>query len=318
MIYRRFIMPSLAMVALSLPASAQLIAYESFTGMSLGGVTGTGGNSFGWASAWQGTGLNNSHVQIVDPVPDLTYQVTEGGTMKGGNRALQLATAPEPITGTVVLTRDLPTIGGTFYISFLVRVSAIGTGTDTVEFRLMKGTTVLKSYQIQPSIDYSFFASAGSSIGTLRDDGTPSLIALRIENVSPPASYAFLSGVNPAYGTTLSGSSSILTGPINRLGIAVISSDGSGPTTTVLLDEIRVGYSLNDVLVAQPAFALGGAPAARLRWPTQSGKNYQPQFSYDLAKWYNLGSSVSGTGQTVEVLDEGTPDAPRSYRVIEK
>lgn len=57
--------------------------------------------------------------------------------------------------------------------------------------------------------------------------------------------------------------------------------------------------------------------AVRLRWPSESGKTYQPQYSYDLNgnTWSNLGSSLAGTGQLMEIFDSTESGPKKFYRV---
>jgi hypothetical protein len=55
--------------------------------------------------------------------------------------------------------------------------------------------------------------------------------------------------------------------------------------------------------------------AVRLQCSSESGKNYQAQFSYDMNSWTNVGVALPGTGQTVEFFDAAQPDPKRFYRI---
>src|SRR4051812_34714863 len=79
--------------------SAQLISYESFTGIApSGGLVGSGADATGWTDGgWNGG--SDVHFRVVAPTPRLTYQVGGGGLIDGSDRAVQLTTNPEPIAG---------------------------------------------------------------------------------------------------------------------------------------------------------------------------------------------------------------------------
>ena len=145
---KRYFLPA---VLLPIVASAQLISYESFTGLSIGsGLTGSGTDAFGWTTSnWSGG--TDARFQIVDPTPDLTYQPIGGALVNGSNRAVQLSTNPEPVPGTgLVATRSIPPQNATFYISFLVRPIAIGSGSDSLNIRLNSGATFLARLALKP------------------------------------------------------------------------------------------------------------------------------------------------------------------------
>jgi hypothetical protein len=102
------------------PLEAQLLSYESFSGMPLG-----------WGNAV------SPYYQCVDPAPDLAYQFFNSSqSINGGNRALRVTTAPEPTSGTNRAFRTIPAQNTTLHASFLVRVEAVGSGTDAVEFNV--------------------------------------------------------------------------------------------------------------------------------------------------------------------------------------
>lgn len=57
--------------------------------------------------------------------------------------------------------------------------------------------------------------------------------------------------------------------------------------------------------------------AVRLRWPSESGKTYQPIYSYDPNgnTWSNLGSPLAGTGQLMEIFDSTESGPKKFYRI---
>jgi hypothetical protein len=69
--------------------------------------------------------------------------------------------------------------------------------------------------------------------------------------------------------------------------------------------------------VDYPAMSIEVASVA-VKWQTRVGENYQLQFSTELTPetWTNLGSSVSGNGQTATVVDSILGEPKRFYRLI--
>src|SRR5438046_436793 len=115
---------------------AQLLGYEPFSGMQLGsGLTGSGTNSSDWTNgAWSGG--NDAHFQTIDAAPDLAYQNSDGAALNGGDRAVLLTTSPEPISGTLYAFRNITPQNTTVYVSFLMRATQSGTGSDALGLRL--------------------------------------------------------------------------------------------------------------------------------------------------------------------------------------
>jgi hypothetical protein len=72
-------------------ASAQLIAYESLSGMPTGGgISGSGVDAVGWTqSSWQGA--TAPYHSIGNQAPAMTYQITNGGLVSGGGRCVILS-----------------------------------------------------------------------------------------------------------------------------------------------------------------------------------------------------------------------------------
>jgi hypothetical protein len=68
--------------------------------------------------------------------------------------------------------------------------------------------------------------------------------------------------------------------------MSVSSEDTGGPSTSLAIDEIRVGYTWNDVVPPSTTQAvvpqLSIAPAVAVNWQSRTNKTYQPQRSYDL------------------------------------
>lgn len=104
----------------------------------------------------------------------------------------------------------------------------------------------------------------------------------------------------------------------DTVGIKISSTDTGGPTTTAIIDELKVGYSWNDVVPQSPQSLVPTVtinPAANLQWQTQTGHTYQPQYSYDLSTWFNLGSSITGDGTIKSIFDSNTSQAKKFYQV---
>ncbi|NBC66716.1 MAG: hypothetical protein GVY07_13800 [Bacteroidetes bacterium] len=108
-------------------------------------------------------------------------------------------------------------------------------------------------------------------------------------------------------------------GPFDGIGLSVSSTDTGGPSTTVLIDEIKIGYTWNDVVLQAPDSELvpdvSIEQAIVLRWQSQTDKSYQVQYSYDMDTWFDLGSVVSGNNQIKELFDAIDQDAKKFYRI---
>lgn len=321
-------------LALLLPttAFAQLISYESFADMPKGaGVAGSGSNASGWTDAgWSGG--SDARFQLVDPTPDLTHQLNGGPLVHGANRAVQLTTSPEPVPASLIASRSIPPQNTTFYVSFLVRPVGIGTGSDTIDLRLTSGTTLLGRVAFKPDQGQQYMrlevpidtgsGGGGGSIPALYAGQTyfvvmrvtrPSANSIGIAvQLNPPATYN--GNFNYSITQSISGNPTI-----DRVGLSIASTDTGGPATTLIFDEIRVGYTWIDVVPPGPPPEtvpdLTISSAVKLRWQTQSGKTYQPQYSYDLSTWYSLGSVISGNGQAKEIFDSTESDAKKFFRV---
>lgn len=316
-------------------ALAQLIAFESFSEMTLGsGISGSGSDSFGWSSPWSGSALSNNRFRIIDPSPDIAFQIAGGKLIDGGNRALLVTTDPEPAESNLLMVRKFartPRISTTLYFGFLVRISASGTGTDSIDFHLLSGDTTVRRFAIRPNNNvppsgylWNFSGASGEG-GTGKlipgDNSKSHLIVIEsLRSGSQTESYFFNSYVDPvATYPDGSGGQFDSTQQIDGVGISVRSSDAGGPSTSVIIDHIKVGFTWRDIV--NPVDNQEIVPdlsiehAAKLRWYAKSGKTYQVQYSFDLTKWFNLGSSIAGDNRFREVFDSTAPDAKKMYRV---
>lgn len=310
-------------------AHGQSVAYESFGGMTLGsGVIGSGTNAAGWTdTGW--TGGTDSRFQTVDPVPNLSYQISGGVLLSGGDRALQLSTSPEPVPGVLLASRIIAGQNTTLYFSFLFRPVSLGTGSDSIEFRINSGATTYGRIAIRPDQNASYmtvgaYNAGGGGVGggALLVPGQTYLVVARFVRpsptffqleywVNPPAAFPGSgSGTSGSIGSTVS---------ISTLAFSIASTDTGGPASTILVDDLRVGYTWADVVPPGPPPALVPdvqiAQAARLQWQTQTGKTYQVQVSYELSTWSNIGDPISGNGTLKTFFDSTDQDAKKFYRV---
>ena len=92
-----------------------------------------------------------------------------------------------------------------------------------------------------------------------------------------------------------------------------------GPASAVILDELRMGYTWRDVVPQGPppetVPTLQISRAVKLSWQSDLTTFYQPQISYDMSNWFDLGSTITGTGNTISIFDSTDLDAKKSYRV---
>lgn len=104
-----------ALCSLAAPASALLLASESFD-YAHGGLNGSDGGA-GWGGAWAAT----SGAQIIDPGVSLAYVVPQGGAVDGSDEALRLtgnsnSAAYRPLSA--------PVAAEDVYVSFLFQATA--------------------------------------------------------------------------------------------------------------------------------------------------------------------------------------------------
>ena len=313
---------------------SQLIAYESFTALATGsGLSGSGSDATGWTDGgW--VGGSDARFHVVDPIPDLSFQPNGGVLVNGGNRAVQLTTNPEPVPGGgLVAVRSFAPQNTTLYASFLVRPVSVGTGSDILGMEFRQGSTFLGGWLLKPDQGQQYFrfgfvtsaGSSGSSNGATNiNPGQTYFIVIRFTVpspkavgldlwINPPASYT---SANKAGSGNASFNSNVVA---DSIGLAISSADTGGPTSTIAVDEFRIGYTWNDVVPQGPAPPtvpeLQITRAVKLSWPSDSTKAYQPQTSYDLSNWFNLGSSINGTGSSISIFDSTDMDAEKFYRV---
>ena len=315
----------LAAVA-AMPVQAQLLSYESFSDMPLGNVSGIGSDSLGWLDSGWGNAVS-PYYQCVDPAPDLAYQFFNSSqSINGGNRALRVTTAPEPTSGTNRAFRTIPAQNTTLHASFLVRVEAVGSGTDAVEFNVGDAVGAVGRVVLTPNLGgtgmhCALIAPNGFSwgAGPLLPVGQTTHVVLRLARTSATiykAQYWVNGVLSSAFDLDIPVVSNAV---LSRASVTSFSADTGGPASTVSIDEIRVGYTYNDVLPpAAPPEEVPSVqiePAMRIRWISEANKTYQPQKSYDLTSWSNFGSARSGNGAPLEFFDS-VDDSKAFYRVI--
>jgi hypothetical protein len=326
------------LIAKASVGSAQLIAYESFSGMPVGGgINGSGSDATGWTEpSWQGA--SSPYLGIGNQSPNMTYQITNGALLNGEDRCAIISTAPEPTAGTNAVTRTLPPLNSTFFMSFLVRPLSVGTGSDSLMVQFRSGSTLLGGVEMLPNTAQSSLllnalqaegaGSGGSSGNTSLSANVTYFVVLK---VSRPNSFSFSceGWINPTQTPQPSRqfywtSSSVPTNAssVDRVSLNSYSFDNGGPSTSAAIDEIRLGYTWNDVVpesttqTVVPTLSI--APAVAVNWQSKEDKSYQPQRSYDLTNWVNFGSTISGDGQQQSFFDSAD-QVPRSfYRVIER
>jgi hypothetical protein len=318
---------------LGISVYGQNIAYESFAGLPVDAVlAGSGANASGWTdSGW--IGGSAPHFQAIDSAPNLTYQITNGAFIDGSNRAAQLTTNPEPIPSLLLCSRSLPPQNSTVYVSFLARASAIGTGSDSIDVRFNDESTLLGRITFKPDqaqqylqMDLPTDGSGSGGGSTLRLYASQTyFIVIRITRptsssfsldawVNPPAAIPQNSGRRMSKAVSISAT-------FNSLALAISSTDSGGPTTTMSVDEIRIGYTWDDVVLPAdmppsptvPNLAIEAA--VKIKWQSVAGKSYQVQSSYDLATWTNFGSPITGDGTIKSIFDAADEDDQKFYRV---
>lgn len=306
-------------------AHAQLISYEPFTAMTVGpGIVGSGSAASGWTdSGWfDGT---DSRFGVISPTPSFSYQIAGGGLLSGGDRAILLATAPEPTPTNLLTYRTFSPQSTTLYFSFLVRPQTIGTGSDSIEFRIGDGN--LPKIAFRPSGSNGTItpwlltpSESGMGIGNALQAGQTYFIVVRLQKISA-SGFVVGAWINPMATETTPTSSlgNVFTSaPISRIGFKISSTDIGGPTSAIAIDEFRLGYLWEDVVPQAPLQTVPNveiAAAHRLRWQTQVGKTYQVQYSYDMVQWFDLGASFSGNDLVKEVFDSTEADPKKFYRV---
>ena len=316
-------------------AAAQLIAYESFSGMPTGGgINGSGADATGWTqSSWQGAVA--PYDSIGNQAPNMTYQITNGGLVSGGDRCAIISTAPEPTAAEFAFSRTLVPVNTTLYFSFLLRPLTIGTGSDLIRFAIKSNTDGLLGVGLRPDQGQQFLGISGDLtnfqgsyyfnttktypnntyfvVGRVtRDSATSTRIEIKLNPRATDSGTPWYIGASGG-GQPIS---------YDRISITCSSSDTAGPSTSVAIDEIRVGYTWNDVVpqgttqTVVPTLSI--APAIAVNWQSKTNKSYQPQRSYDMINWTDFGATISGNGQQRNFLDSADQVPKSFYRVIER
>jgi len=241
---------------------AQLITSETFSGLTGTGLTGS--DSSGWSdSGWNGG--SDSRFSVINPTTRLSYQITGGALLNGGNGALQLTTSPEPDPAGLMAYRSFTNYNTTIYMSWLMRISSAGTGSDTLSVDLLNGTNVIHSISyianagglanmgsgaIGPTGNFTGVAiNAGTTITHLIVvEFTPSGPNYNTVNVWLDPSYNSYSSTQLRSQESSSGVGALGLGTLNGIGFGVYSTDLGGPTTTALFDSLKIGYTWGDVV----------------------------------------------------------------------
>ncbi len=323
------LLPILATGFLSIAsANAQLLSYESFSDMPLGAVSGTGSDSSGWAtSGW--SDAVSPYYQCVDPAPDLTYQFPSSSrSLDGGNRALQITTAPEPTSGTNRAFRTFSAQNTTLHASFLVRVANVGSGTDAIEFNVGDSTNAVGRIVFTPNLDgtamnCALVAPNGFSWGSgpQLPVGQTTHVVMRLARASATL-YKVQYWVNGVVSSPFDLDNGVASNAVlSRVSLTSYSGDSGGPVSSLIFDEIRIGYTYDNALppapAAQEVTTLAIEPAMRVRWLSKTSTSYQVQKSYNLTNWNNIGASVAGTGGYLEYFDS-INDSEAFYKVLIK
>ena len=154
----------------------------------------------------------------------------------------------------------------------------------------------IKQNEYQADIEVnSFTLSSGAWEVLSATDTTPSTngstVTFVAANGVPPYGNFALAGTGTAFDFQITNSPGY---PVygSAISVNVLSGAVTGP---------EVGISL----------------AVRLRWQSQLGKSYQPQYSLDLNSnvWTNLGAPLPGTGQVMELFDTADFGPKKFYRV---
>jgi hypothetical protein len=321
--------------ASALCAPAQQIAFESFSGMTVDGdATGSGSDAAGWSDpAWAGPAA--PRFKIADPLPDLGYQVTRGQWIDGSNRALELTTAPPANNPDgELLTRHFTPVNTTVYFSCLVRLDEVGTGTESIFIGFGNASRTLQRIRIRPNgdqtaglLDVPLVTETNSRYGsakTLSLDQTHLLVVKLGWEQDVGADIVAEYWIDPPATQQDSGNFSrnrftLPVEPLDTMGFMVWTSDESGPATIAQFDEVRIGYTWQDVVLEPAAPVLVPdtelREARHLRWQSMSGVTYQPKYSHDLVTWHKLGGTIAGDGTLKGVFDDTEGTEKKYYRV---
>ena len=171
-----------------------------------------------------------------------------------------------------------------------------GEGIPGVAIRLKVGSTPQSYYDV--SVDAGSFAipiqsiAAGASVTVVLSNTTAASLTLSIPtNYSTLQSVVLAAGQAHTYGVFSKPSGK------NNAGFRNVAP-ATAPIVPVLLE---ISFS---------------APDVQLRWPSQAGSDYQPQWTSDFQTWNNLTpNALAGTGSNLTYLDAGPSSPSRFYRL---
>lgn len=152
----------------------------------------------------------------------------------------------------------------------------------------------IRENETQATIEFnSFTLSSGTWTLLSASNTTPTIsesnISFTALNDSPPYGDYVIAGIGSSFDYQIT----------NSPGFPVY---GSAISINIMSDPI-------------PVSGLVITRAVKLRWQTESGKTYQPQYSYDLSAWTNFGSPIPGNDQFMEVFDSTESDQKKFYRI---
>jgi uncharacterized protein YkwD len=171
-----------------------------------------------------------------------------------------------------------------------------GEGIPGVAIRLKIGSTTHNYYDV--SVDVGSFAipiqsiAAGISVTVVLSNTTAASLTLSIPtNYSTLQSVVLAAGQARTYGTFAKPSGKNNAGFRN---VALV-------TTPMVPTSLQIAFS---------------GPDVQLRWPSQAGLNYQPQWTSNFQTWSNLApNALAGTGSNLTCLDAAPSSPARFYRL---
>ncbi len=317
-------------LALFLPSAAVadswIIAADDFDFYTSGGLAGQGNAANGWTSPWTGSAL--PYLKAAAAPAALNYQIPARGSLTSGPGCLEITTAAEPVSGVPSLTRNFTPTKADLYVGFTFQISTIGSGSDRFYADVLNETGALVlSYELTPSQNTAypawFYRGDGiSALGKPLPNGTSSSVYQAVMELRHDGG-SFLPGVwaNPtAYAApALSGSFPSDT-PLSAIRFRITSADNAGPSTTIRLDNLRIGLTYDSVVPQVPANAefpnFSFEPARRITWFGNPTLKYRVEVSDDANSWTPLDAGYTvGTNNPMEVFvtEQGNR---KFYRVV--
>ncbi|GEM_PF-1732280 len=243
----------ISLIILPVTAQSTIIADEDFESYSTGNLNGNNGGT-GWGGAWS---VNNSQAVVS---ANLSYSITDGATIDGGNNALAITT-----NNNTLLNRLLSSsITDTVYVRYLLQWS---NGTiDTNDFVATgvrqtngnyntSGVFGLKSNEGPSNQDFFVRPTSSASNNTYTSDqlavGTTYLIVVRYTKGATNFDQMDM-WVNPSQGDEASPEAT----QANNIGISAINYFGARTANiggeTILIDEIVISEKWDDVVPPAP------------------------------------------------------------------